>query len=152
MATLLANNLLEKRLIECLVVWLASQVSDPVASQITWMASDSTPTRSNMPYAIVHCGNLEEEIVPQSGIFKADVTVDFFSHTKNDISGLTQDQRDNVAQAIQSFFYESPERVLSTTGLTVYKCLPAGVVIDVEIEQKAYVYTVSTNIVFTPTS
>jgi len=146
--SLLINNILEGSLLTQLQTAINAQGS----FGLTYYVSDTATVRVPMPYILIRAEQAEEQIVPGSGIFKCPVTIQLYSHVKNDTNGLTQAQRDTVTQAIQGFAYTSAESKLALSNLTVYRVIPVEEQMTADTELKAFIYSTTWEIYCTPVS
>lgn len=119
---------------------LQSAIDDNVGSPgtIPVIISDSSETKSQMPYVEIQCVTSEEVISPGSGIFKVAGSLVLKSHTKE----TNPDERQTVLDSINNFSYDSTAAKLS--GVENFHCYgwhPTAGEMTTDNETKATIYT-----------
>ena len=80
------------------------------------LLSDEAENKPQMPYIVVKCSDEEEQITPNSGIFRVDGELIFRSHTKE----TSPERRQAILDAINNFAYDSTAAKLS--GVDNFHC------------------------------
>jgi hypothetical protein len=102
------------------------------------LLSDESEVKPQMPYIVIQCVSAEEEITPESGIFKVAGDLEFKSHTKE----TSPETREMILDAINNFAYDSTATKLS--ALPGYHChgwQPTSAAVTVDHEKKSYIYS-----------
>jgi len=120
---------------------LLQAVMDDIAGvpgAIPVLLSDEAENKPQMPYIVVNCSDEEEEITPNSGIFRVDGELIFRSHTKE----TSPEDRQVILDAINNFAYDATAAKLS--GVDNFHCHgwhPTSGTMTPENETKSVLYS-----------
>lgn len=109
-------------------------------SSIPVYVTDTGDVKAPMPYIVIECSESEEQITPNSGIFKVSGSLEFRSHSKE----TTPAVREKVLKAINNFAYDSTAEKLSTVkNFHCHGWHPTSGKMTPDNDRKAMIYTMS---------
>lgn len=101
--------------------------------------ADSNTAKVPQPYVVVDSSAAEEEISPACGIYKIELSVQFYSH----VVETSAAERDEVCTAINNVAYTACAAALSAAAdFHCYGFVPNAGTMSIDAEQKSYIYTV----------
>ena len=101
--------------------------------------ADSNTAKAPQPYVVVDSSAAEEEISPACGIYKIELSVQFYSH----VVETSAAERDEVCTAINNVAYSACATALSAAAdFHCYGFVPNAGTMSIDAEQKSYIYTV----------
>jgi len=101
--------------------------------------SDSNTAKVPQPYVVVYSSAAEEEIAPACGIYKIELSVQFYSH----VVETSAAERDAICTAINNVAYSACAAALSAAAdFHCYGFVPNAGNMTIDADQKSYIYTV----------
>lgn len=111
------------------------------------LISDESLVKDPMPWAVIHATGTEEVITPNSGIYKVSVSLTFKSHVKE----TSTEQRTDAIERIMNFISVTPASLLSSVlNFHCHGFVESGGSMEVDGENKAYVYTTNLEVYCMP--